>query len=183
MFDKLVDLLQQTFHALLPFVVLEPFERGVLTRLGKVKRELGPGFHWCFPFHIDSVWHEHVTPRTSRISGLSTTTTDGKAVGFDAVITYRITDITKALMEVTDLQDALVDSCAGIIGTQLSSSSWQDILHGDAVEALAPACRKRGWRWGVEIMSVQLTGIAVVKNLRLAITSAHAAHHEGNLLG
>jgi regulator of protease activity HflC (stomatin/prohibitin superfamily) len=182
MLDRLVEIIQQTFTALLPFVVLEPFERGVLTRLGKVKGELGPGFHWCYPLHIDSVWHEHVTPRTARIAGLSTTTTDGKAVGFDAVITYRITDITKAIMEVTDLQDALADSCAGIIGTQLSNSSWDDIRRGDAVESLSAACRKRGWRWGVEIMSVQLTGFAVVKNIRLAIASAQHAGHQGNLI-
>jgi hypothetical protein len=89
------------------------------------------------------------------------------------VITYRISDIQKALLEVSALKDAIADSCAGIVGTELSNTTWTDIVHGNTVDALTAACRKRGWKWGVEIQQVQLTGVAPVRNLRVSL-SGHA---------
>lgn len=177
MFDRLWELIQAIWAALIPFVVLEPFEAGILTRLGKYKREIGPGFHWVVPFHIDKVWHEHTTPRTDHLTGLATTTTDGKAIGFDAVVTWKINDMTKALMETTDLKDAIADTCAGQIGTTLAESDWASIRDGKTVEQLTKACRARGWRWGVEVMQVQLSGVAVVKNFRITGQSQpHTLH-------
>lgn len=174
MLDRLWDLLQQVFHALIPFVVLQPYERGVLSRLGRVKGELGPGFHWCWPFHIDQVFHEHVTPRTTNLAGLSTTTSDGYSIGFDAVVTWRISDIHKALFEVTDLKDAIADTCAGHIGTALASATWDEVRTGAVVDNLTSICRKRGWKWGVEIQQVQLSGVAKVRNIRLSHSGAHS---------
>ena len=86
MFDRIFEILQWAFEALVPFVIILEYQRGVLLRLGKFKRELGPGLHWCLPLHLDTVLHEDVMPRTQRIAGLSTTTRDGKSIGFDAVV-------------------------------------------------------------------------------------------------
>lgn len=177
MFDWILQLFGLIWEALIPWVVLQPFEAGVLCRLGKYQRDLEPGFHWLWPFHIDQVWHEHTTPRTEHLTGLATTTKDGKSIGFDAVVTWKIKDIRKALLEVTDLKDALADTCAGQIGTELAESDWASIRDGKTVEELTKACRARGWRWGVEILNVQLSGIAVVKNFRVTGNSQpHQLH-------
>lgn len=177
MFDRIFEIVQWLAESLLFFVVIEPFEGGILTRLGKYKRVLDPGFHWVFPFHIDKVWHEHVTPRTEHLTGLATTTSDGHEIGFDAVVTWKIHDIRKALLEVTDLKDALADSCAGQIGTTLTESDWASIREGKTVEKLSNVCRKRGWKWGVEILEVQLSGVTRVKNIRLTSNSQpHTVH-------
>jgi regulator of protease activity HflC (stomatin/prohibitin superfamily) len=176
MFDWIWNALSAIGEALLPFVVLQPYESGVLCRLGTFKRVLGPGFHWVFPFHIDRVWDDHITPRTEHLSGLATTTKDGKSIGFDAIVTYRIKDIEKAVLRVTHVQDAIADTCMGIIGTELSNATWEDVLHGKATESLTSACRERGWKWGVEIMSVQLAGVALVRNFRLSGSAQHLMH-------
>jgi regulator of protease activity HflC (stomatin/prohibitin superfamily) len=168
MFDRLLDLLQSLWEALLPWIVLQPYQAGVLIRLGVYKRTLGPGFHWILPFSIDRVWDENTTPKTHHLSGLSTTTKDGKSIGFDAVITYQISDVEKAVLKVTQVEDAVIDTCTGIIGTALSDSTWDDVLHGRVVDELTKLCRARGWRWGIEIMSVQLAGVCLVKNIRLS---------------
>ena len=130
MFDRIFEIIQWLFEFLVPFVILFPFERGLLIRLGKFKRELDPGFHWCAPFHIDTVLHDHVTPRVDHLIGLATTTKDDKSVGFDAVVTWRISDIKRALLEVTDLKDAIADICAGQIGTTLADTTWDSIRSG-----------------------------------------------------
>lgn len=177
MFDRLWEIIQACFEALVPFIILYPFEKGVLCRLGTFKRELEPGFHWCIPFHIDTVFHEHITPRTEHLTGLSTTTVDGHAVGFDAVVTWRISNIRKALLEVTDLKDAIADTCAGQIGSTLAGAEWSAIRNGEVVDNLTDVVRKRGWKWGVEILSVQLSGVALVKNYRVTGSSQpHTVH-------
>jgi len=173
MLDKLLDFLAGIWHELIPITVLHPYDGAIQLRMGRVLRILAGGcWYWKIPF-MDDIVSEHVVPRTARLTGLATTTVDGKAIGFDAVITWRISDVQKAMLEVSDLTDAIADSCAGIIGTELSTSTWMDILHGNTVEALTAACRKRGWKWGVEIQLVQLTGVAPVKNLRVSL-SGHA---------
>ncbi len=173
MFDKLLEILQAAWDQLIPIEVMYPYNGGVQLRMGKTLRVLeGGGWYWKIPF-VDHVISDHTVPRTERLTGLATTTQDGKAIGFDAVITYRISDVQKALLEVADLKDAIADSCAGIIGTELSNVSWAHIINGDMVDSLTGACRKRGWKWGVEIQLVQLTGVAPVKNLRVSL-SGHA---------
>lgn len=168
MLDRLIDALFAIWKALLPWQVIQPYERAVLLRLGTFRRELGPGFHWIIPFHVDVVLNDHVTPRTTRLGGLSTTTRDGRAIAFDAVVTYRVHSIKTAILEVTDLKDAIADACAGQIGTTLARFDWEAIWKTeDALEALHADCRKRGFKWGVEILAVQLAGIALVKNLRI----------------
>ena len=173
MLDKLLDLLASLWEQLVPVGVIPPYNGGVQLRMGRFRRVIESGsWYWKIPF-ADHILTECVVPRTERLTGLATTTVDGKAVGFDAVITYRVSDIQKSLLEVNDLKDAIADTCAGIIGTELSNASWEDIVHGNTVDMLTKACRARGWKWGVEIQLVQLTGVAPVKNLRVSL-SGHA---------
>jgi regulator of protease activity HflC (stomatin/prohibitin superfamily) len=173
MFDKLLDILKAVWNDLIPICVLNPYTGGIQIRLGRPVRVLeGGAWYWKVPF-ADYILYDFVVPRTERLTGLATTTVDGKSVGFDAVITYRIVDVMKALLEVHELKDAIADSCAGTIGAELSNATWDDIIHGNAVDSLTKACRVRGRRWGVEIQSVQLTGVAPVKNLRVSL-SGHA---------
>ena len=182
MFDKIFEVLAQIWGLLLPWYVVMPYARGVVCRLGKFQRELAPGFHWVIPLGFDVVTTENVVPRTSRLSGLSTTTSDGRSIGLDAVVTWKIADIKKSLLEVNDLDDAINDTCAGVIGTELSNNEWSAIWHGQAVENLTTVCRKRGWKWGVEIISVQLVGVALVKNLRISSTDGAKHTHFHGLL-
>jgi len=167
MFERLVDLLEKIFVFLLPFTVVHPYQRCVKIRLGTFKKVLEPGFHWILPFNIDEVPGLNVMLKTHRIPGLATTTKDGKQVGFDAVVSYRISDVQKALLEIDDVHDAIIDACAGVVGTALADNTWDELIHGTAVDGLTKSCRARGWRYGVEILSVQLTGLALVRTVRL----------------
>jgi regulator of protease activity HflC (stomatin/prohibitin superfamily) len=171
-FDRIIDLFL-TFANLFKFwVILEPYEEGILLRLGKLT---GPplkcGFHWVIPFKIDQVIGQSVVPSTHSLGDESMTTADGKSVGFHAIITYQISDIEKALLKVHDTDHAVRDACSGEIGKVLRESTWSEIMSEGMLEKLTAACRKRGWRWGIEIMSVQLAGLSLVRNIRLMNSS------------
>jgi regulator of protease activity HflC (stomatin/prohibitin superfamily) len=167
MFERLFELIGQFSELLQCWTIVHPYEGGVVLRLGIYNRDLKPGFNWIIPLAIEHVITEHTVPRTSRIHSMSTTTRDGKTIGFEAVVTWKINDLHKSLLEVSSLKDAIMDCCMGVIGTELAESTWEEILHGKTLDAVSGACRKQGWKWGVEIIRIQLTGVAAARNIRL----------------
>jgi regulator of protease activity HflC (stomatin/prohibitin superfamily) len=177
--DKLIDLFVASLRLMQFWTVVQPYEQAVRMRLGHYHSVLEPGCHWKLPFNMDYVHKEHVIPRTERLTGLATTTADGKAIGFDAVVTYRIEDIKKATLEVEDVRDSITDACSGVIGTLLAGATWADVLSGTALETVTRECRKRGRRWGIEVLAVQLTGVCLVRNLRIALNGQ--PHHNSGL--
>ena len=168
MFDRLVDTILQFIELGKFWYVIQPYEAGVRTRLGKFVDILEPGFHWCFPLGIDHVMSEYTVPRTHTLGAQSATTSDGIAIGFEAVITVKVRDIKAALLEVEHSEDAIKDSCAGTIGQVLSTVTWNAILDGEAVlEKITAACRKKGFRYGLEVMGVQFSSMAKTRSIRL----------------
>lgn len=166
-FERLLDFVVQFAEMGKCWTIVHPYEGGVVLRLGKYHHDLKPGWNWLAPLKIDHVITEHIVKRTSRIHSMSTDTKDGTTIGFEAVVKWRINDLKKSLLESSSLKDAIADCCMGVIGTALSEWTYEDIRHGKLVEELSAACRKQGWAWGVEIMSVQLAGVARARNLRL----------------
>jgi len=175
MLDRLVDVLLQVWGELWPLVIVQPYAGAVHVRLGKVKRVLEPGWYLKLPV-VDHILDDHVTSRTHQITGQATTTKDGIEIGYTAVVTYKISDIEKATIKVTEVKDAIVDACTGNIGTMLSNTDYLDIVHGDKNEELMKLCRARAWKWGIEVEDVQLAGVCRVRNIRLSGERA-VEHH------
>lgn len=168
MIDRLVEFFISFVDLFRFWIVLEPYEKGVLLRLGAFVRVVEPGFHWIIPLGVDHVIHENVCMRTQSLGDLGTTTKDGKQIGYHGIVTYRISDITKAMLEVEDAQDSVKDSCSGTIGAFLTGCTWEQILTDpETMDRMSAACRKKGWRWGIEIINVQLAGVSSVRTIRL----------------
>jgi regulator of protease activity HflC (stomatin/prohibitin superfamily) len=179
--DKLIDIIRECFFFFVPMVVLRPYERGVRQRShpwreGVGLKVLGPGFHWVVPFNVDDVLRDTVTPRTYRIVA-NLTTLDGRAIKVAIVITARIRDIEKALLEVEDVDTALKDSAHGVLFRYVAARSWDDLRKAqreDEAEGedgntgpdeLYKPIRKLAFRWGVEVMRVQLSDLATSRTL------------------
>lgn len=175
--DKLFEVIANCFFFFVPFVVIRHYERGVLLRFGKKLRVIEPGFHWCRPFNIDEALKDNVAPRTFRLVA-NLTTIDGRAVTVAIVVTCRIRDIEKALLEVENMDNALRDSCHGVLFRYVTSHSWDYLREVQGTgnendeddtgpEELYKGCRRRAFRWGVEVMRVQLSDLAVSRSIRL----------------
>lgn len=169
MFDKLVDVLLELAGLFKFWTVLDPYEQGVLLRLGTYVTVLEPGFHFIWPIGVDRVIAEHVVPRTHSLGPQSATTLDGKQIGFEAVITLRVRDIKVAFLEVEHGEDAVKDSCSGTICQVLSQCTWSAIIasESDVLDRITAACRKKGFRFGLEIMGVQFSTMSIVRTIRI----------------
>jgi regulator of protease activity HflC (stomatin/prohibitin superfamily) len=168
MLDRLVELIINCLEMFRFWHVLDPYEEGLQLRLGKFHRLLPSGaIYFVLPFGIDRCMAANVVPTTKSLGDESITTTDGKSVGFHAVCTYQVRDIKKALLDIEDVDHGVRDACSGEIGRVLRESTWAEIMAPEMLEKLTAACRKRGFRFGIEIMSVQLAGVSLVRSIRL----------------
>lgn len=167
MIDKLIDFLISILDLFRFWDVIDDFSEGVVLRCGVFHRELKPGLHFIIPFCIEKVICDNVVPRTVKLGTQSLTTKDGRSVIVSGVVTARINNIRKALLEVEGMDDALKDSCGGEISRVIAESTWDQLHTGELSESLTQSCRKRGWRWGIEIMQVQMTDMTLAKSLRL----------------
>jgi regulator of protease activity HflC (stomatin/prohibitin superfamily) len=166
-FERIFEFLTQFAELFKFWEVIHPYEGGLVLRLGIYNRDLKPGYNWIIPFGFEHTITEYTVKRTSRVHSMSTDTKDGVTIGFEAVVTWKIHDLKKSLLEVSGLKDAIADCCMGVIGTALSEWTYEEIRHGKLVEELSTACRKQGWSWGIEVIRVQLAGVARARNLRL----------------
>ena len=144
MFDKLVDLMIQFMNLFRFFVVIYEYRKGILLRFGKFQRILEPGLHFMYPFRIDYVISEVIAIRTQDLGALATTTTDGKQVGFEVIVTFRISDVKDAILKVDRVESAIKDACLGVVGQACTALSWAEMNQDNVTDKLTAACRKRG---------------------------------------
>jgi len=173
MLDRLMDFVIQFLSLGKFWVVIYAYRRGVLLRLGKFERVLEPGFHFIWPLHIDYAISDVVVMRTHHLGALATTTADGKQAGFEVIVTHKIHDIEIALLKVDKVEDAIKDACLGTVGQVLSGLNWGELNQPGTTDLLTAACRKKGWKYGIEVISVQLAGISIVRNIRIMNTTTN----------
>jgi regulator of protease activity HflC (stomatin/prohibitin superfamily) len=167
MLDRLIDLILQWVGWFVPFLVVDAFEQAVVLRLGNYHRTLGPGFHWIIPFGVERAITDNVVPRTRNLGPQSLTTQDRCLIVLAAVVTLRIHDIRKSVLEVEDVDDAVSDSCYAEIAAVVHRHTWEELQGDDIGDELLRACRKRAFQYGVEVMRVQLSDRAKTRTYRL----------------
>jgi len=167
MLDRLIDFIIDILGLFQFWVVIDHYEQGVVLRFGKYNRTLDPGIHPMWPFSIEEALTESVVPTTKNLGPQSLTTFDDVAVVVSGVITYRIHDIKKVLLEVEDAETCLEDSSYGVIGEAVNHENWDALIDAEFHEGLSKAIRKRAWRWGIEVQQVQLAEVAKCWSVRL----------------
>lgn len=155
-FEKLVDVLLQFIDLFRFWQVVEPFEQAAITRLGIYKRTLDPGIHWLAPFGIENAYVDNVCVRTNAIAALNVTNIEGQAIRCDAIVKWQIRDLRKFTMEVEGTDDVIKDVAYSTISRAIRRTPWAEMLGPQIDETLTRECRRRGFRYGVEIESVEL---------------------------
>lgn len=166
MLDKLLEFLSTFYDYLKFWWVVEQYNRGVLLRYGKFRKELAPGLHWKSPL-IDMVVETTVVPTTMRLQHQSLSTKDEKNVVVQAVIKYQIMDVKKLLLEVYDPVDAIGDMTQAIIKDIIMTRTWLECKDPEVDNLITKKARTEAKKWGIEIMQVTLVDIAIVPSFRL----------------
>jgi regulator of protease activity HflC (stomatin/prohibitin superfamily) len=171
MVERLVEFLSQ-FIQLFVFVrVVDCYEQAVLLRLGKFKRVLQPGPHFVVPFAVDSVLKANVVIDTLELPPQAFATRDGVDCVATAIVSYRIRDIAKFLLEVENAESVLADATRGPIRQVLCSKTWNELQTSGSTldDEIWKAARRKAFQWGIELTSVSLSDLVRAQAFRVLL--------------
>ncbi len=159
--------------------LLKEWERGVLLRLGRFKRVLGPGINWTFPGFDRLVATVDMRIRSTPFQAEKTLTKDTVPVNVDAVLFWVVTDAKKAVVEVehyaatvswaaqTTLRDVIGHTeLAGMISDREQvDRQLQEIIDAKTSD------------WGITVQSVEIRDVRLPGMLEDAMSRKVPAPH------
>lgn len=166
-FDKLLDWVAEGVAYCQFMYVLDPYEEGVVIRLGKYNRTNTGGWHFIAPFGIEQEMHDTVVRTTSYLEVQSVTSSDGKPVNINAVLVYKIGNIKRWLLEVDDAEDALQDMTYGIISELGETKTWAEIMKPEFMEEVTELVKEEAIKWGGRVEAVKLSDRVNSRSMRL----------------
>lgn len=125
-FSGLFEWLRDTLRSLRPWVIVQPWEQGVMTWCGKRARLIGPGLHVKVP-----VMHEaNIHPiRTRTVSAPLQTlrSADGRIVTIGIIVQHRITDLLKVLDTLHNPSGTIVHMAQGVVSEIVARTAAADL--------------------------------------------------------
>lgn len=161
------------------FRIANQYQRAVVFRLGKLRGVRGPGLYWIIPA-IE--WQRTVDIRTvtASVDQQETITKDNVPVKVTVVIWYAITDPVKSVIEVRDVDGAVIQvaltSLRNIIGRHTLDDvlKEQERLGADMRQAIDSATEP----WGVKVTRVEMRNVEIPESMQRAMAQEAEALRE-----
>lgn len=164
MFDKLIDFLIHFISDVLPFHVVNSWEKGVYLRFGKPVKVVEAGLIFKIPF-VDKIWTHEVITQTVHLQPQTLTTLDEKGIVLKSIVRYHIHDVKKFLLNVMHASDVLVDTTQGVIRDTVEYSNWEEL--DDVCVGIEKEVQDIVENWGITIERITLTDLGIVNTYRL----------------
>lgn len=164
MFDKLIDLIVTFINDILPFKIVDQWEKGVHLHFGKFKRVVGPGLKWKVPF-FDQIITTPVITQTVNLSPQTVTTLDEKSIVLSSIVRYHIHDVEKYLLGVMHANDVLVDTTQGIIRDMVENTNWEELV--DLTKIVTPEVNEQVEKWGISVQQVSFPDLGQIVTYRV----------------
>lgn len=176
MLERALEWLERLADRLRFAVVLNEWERGVVLRLGRHHRTIGPGFHWVLPFGVDQVVQDAVCTTVTKLSPQSLTTSDGHNVVVAATVTWEVSDVETLLLRVAHRDHALLDSAPSVIAALVRRTAWDALFSEEFAGEVTKKVRARAKRYGLHVQEVALRDCVRTRTLRLITSQAYDEH-------
>ena len=171
--------------ALIAIVVLRmlrvaaQYERSVVFRLGRYRRTAGPGLYVLIPI-LDRQVKLDLRTITRAVEAQEGITRDNVPIKVNGVIWFRITDPQRAVMEVRDVENAVVQVSLTTLRTVLGQHSMDELLKSqDSIaETMQRSIDTVTEPWGVEVERVQLKNIEIPPTMQRAMAQEAEALRE-----
>ncbi|MDI3473321.1 MAG: hypothetical protein PWQ20_1517 [Thermotogaceae bacterium] len=140
--------------------IVRPYERGLIERLGKFKKEVKSGIHFIIPF-FDRMIKVDMREMVIDVPPQEVITKDNVVVTVDAVIYYEVTDAFRVIYNVSNFQTAAVKlaqtNLRNVIGElELDQTlTSRESINAKLREVLDEATDK----WGVKVTRVEIKKI------------------------
>ncbi|MES2300206.1 MAG: SPFH domain-containing protein [Pseudomonadota bacterium] len=159
--------------------VANQYERGVVFRLGKLQGLRGPGLYWLIPL-IE--WQTMVDLRTitASVQQQETITKDNVPVKITAVVWYSTIDPVRAVVDVRDVDGAVIQVALTSLRNIIGRHSLDDVLKEQ--EQLATTMRQAidsaTEPWGVKVTRVEMRNVEIPESMQRAMAQEAEALRE-----
>lgn len=159
--------------------VANQYERGVVFRLGKFNRTAGPGIYLVVPF---LEWQVRLDLRTvtTDVEQQEGITRDNVPIKVNAVIWFRIVDPERAVMQVREVANAVVQVSVTTLRTALGQHTLDDILKAQdtIAEGMQQSIDAFTEPWGVKVERVQMKNVEIPPSMQRAMAQEAEALRE-----
>lgn len=168
----LIDILTQIWEKLLPFEVINHYDRGVRLRFGRavmdgeVVKVLDPGFHWKWPL-ADEINSHMVKMTTMDLTEQTVTTKDRQSVVVRGVLKYEVCDVATVLLETDGPAAAVADISMGLIKDAFIERTWDECNDPRLPKEIAINIRREAKKWGIDVKMLTFTDLGLIRSIRL----------------
>lgn len=160
--------------------IVNQYERGVVFRLGKVRREVkGPGLRLIIPI-IDIMRKISLRIVTLPIESQQIITKDNVSIGVSAVAYYQIQDPIRSIVEIENVVAATYQIAQTTVRNIVGQSSLDDVLsQTEAInEKIKAILEENTQKWGVFVGTVELKDILLPETMQRAMAKQAEAERE-----
>ncbi|MEP6634504.1 MAG: SPFH domain-containing protein [Luteimonas sp.] len=161
------------------FRIANQYQRAVVFRLGKLQGIRNPGLYWLIPF---AEWQRTVDIRTitASVDKQETITKDNVPIKVTAVVWYAVVDPVKAVVDVRDVDGAVIQvsltSLRNIIGRHTLDDvlKEQERIAGDMRQNIDLATEP----WGVKVTRVEMRNVEIPASMQRVMAQEAEAYRE-----
>ena len=160
--------------------VLYEDQRGVVFRLGRLTRAKGPGLIFLVPFGIERMKKMDLRIVALDIPPQDTITKDNVSVKVNAVVYFRVTDPSKAVVEIEDYYFATSQLAQTTLRSVIGQSELDELLvERDQVNLVIRDIIDQGTDpWGIEVTAVEVKDIDLPQEMKRAMARQAEAERE-----
>lgn len=173
MLDKLIEVLVTFIHDILPYKIVDQWEKGVHLRCGKFRKVVSPGLNWKVSF-FDKIWVTPVITQTVNLKSQTVTSKDEKSIVLSSIVRYHVNDVEKFLLGVMHANDVLVDTTQGIIRDIVEETNWDDLV--DLTNRVTPVVNEQVKKWGITVELISFPDLGNITTYRI-ITDGGSKDH------
>ncbi|MEK6256970.1 MAG: slipin family protein [Chloroflexota bacterium] len=165
---------------LLPSVkIIWEYERGVVFRFGKLRKERQPGLNFIIPY-IDRMIKVDMRVETLVVEPQEVITKDNVTVEVDAVVYFRVVNASDAIITVKDYAKATGQFAQTTLRNVLGQSDLDELLgHRDQVnKMLGEIIDEHTEPWGVEASIVEVKDVLLPETLQRSMARQAEAERE-----
>ncbi len=159
--------------------VIWQYERGVVFRFGKLRKERGPGLNFIIPF-VERMIKVDMRVDTLVVEPQEVITRDNVTVEVDAVVFYRVVNACDAITTVKNYATATGQFALTTLRSVLGQSDLDELLaHRDRInERLREIIDDHTEPWGVEAGIVEVKDVLLPESLQRSMARQAEAERE-----
>ncbi len=160
--------------------ILYEYQRGVIFRLGRLTSAKGPGLVFLVPFGIERMRKMDLRIVALDIPPQDTITRDNVSVTVNAVVYFRVTDPSKAVVEIEDYYFATSQLAQTTLRSVIGQSELDELLvEREQVNRVIRDIIDEGTdAWGIEVTAVEVKDIGLPQEMKRAMARQAEAERE-----